>query len=234
MGAVSSVVFAARNTDKCIKQGDKTRGVVAACQSVSSLDGVASSSSSIFSGIAKGTGNVLSSADKAVDTLFTKIGGEEGRHILDNIKSSTGAASEIGALAQSAVNPLLCVAAGARVLKDDDQYAALIEETMAMGAMFGAESIMKYARSSVTGSKQATKGLAGQVAKVLDNTKSLNSIKEKASQWFSNLGKGTNGSIKQTVAKIGIDALFVCGSILAYNIGHKVGTLLSHRNEKEE
>ena len=73
--------------------------------------------------------------------------------------STTGANSKIGALAQKAVNPLLCVAAGVRVLNDEDQYAALIEETAAMSTMFGAESLMKYLRSSITGSTQATKGL---------------------------------------------------------------------------
>lgn len=234
MGVISSVIFMTRNTDKCIRQKDTGRGAVAACQAASSLDGVASSSQSIFSNVAKGAGEVLKGADSAIESAFSKIGGEKGLEALDSIKLSTGASSKIGALAQSAVNPLLCLSAGARVLKDDDQYAALIEETSAMGAMFGCEALMKYARSTVTGSKQATKGLSGQVAKVLDNSNStvLKTVKEKASGWFKNLAKGNNGSIKQTAAKIGIDLLFVAGSILAYNAGHKIGTVLSHRNEK--
>ena len=38
---------------------------------------------------------------------------------------------------------------------------------------------------------------------------------------------------KQLLAKIGIDLLFVAGSILAYNIGHKAGEMISNRVDNE-
>lgn len=236
MGAISSIVFAARNTDKCIKQKDTTRGAVAACQLTSTIDGAANSAPSIFSNAARNAGQALCHADNFVEHAFSKIGGTEGVELLNSMKCATSASSKLGAVAQSAVNPLLCVSAGIRVLKDDDQYAALIEETSAMGAMFGCEALMKYARNTVTGSNQSTRGIAGKVAKVLDNSNStvLKTIKEKSSNWFKDLGKGANGSIKQTAARIGIDLLFVAGSILAYNTGKKIGTCLSHRDKKQQ
>ncbi len=233
MGVVTSVLFAGRNGYKCVNQHEGTRGAVALCQSVSSLDGISSSTSSLFSGLTKSTGNVLKGADEAVENLFKNIGGEAGEKTLEKITTSTGASTKIGALAQKAVNPLLCVAAGVRVLNDDDQYAALIEETSAMATMFGAESVMKYARSALTNSSQATTGLAGKTANLLSSSSSIKGLAEKASKWYKNLGTSTNGSAKQMIVRIGLDALFVGGSILAYNVGKKIGEFFSHRGDEE-
>ena len=233
MGVVTSVLFAGRNGYKCVNQHESTRGAVALCQSVSSLDGISSSASSLFSGVTKGAGNILKSADDAIETLFKNIGGEAGEKTLEKITTSTGASTKVGALAQKAVNPLLCVAAGVRVLNDDDQYAALIEESSAMAAMFGAESVMKYARSALTNSTQATTGLAGKTANLLSSSSTIKNLAEKASNWYKKLGTSTNGSAKQTLVKIGLDVLFVGGSILAYNIGKKVGEFFSNRENKE-
>lgn len=234
MGIVSSVLFAGRNGYKCVNQDDTTRGAVSLCQSISSLDGISSSTSSLFSGVAKTAGNVLNGVDNAIETVFKNVGGETGEKVLEKMSSSTGAATKVGAIAQKAVNPLLCVAAGVRVLKDDDQYAALIEETSAMGMMFGTESVMKYARSAITGSSQATTGLAGKTANLLSSSSTVTNLTDKISKWYTNLGTKTNGSAKQTLVRVGIDVLFVAGSILAYNAGKKIGELLSHRSDKEE
>lgn len=233
MGVVTSVLFAGRNGYKCVNQHEGTRGAVALCQSVSSLDGISSSTSSLFSGLTKSTGNVLKGADGAIENLFKNIGGEAGEKTLEKITTSTGASTKIGALAQKAVNPLLCVAAGVRVLNDDDQYAALIEETSAMATMFGAESVMKYARSALTNSSQATTGLAGKTANLLSSSSKIKGLAEKASKWYKNLGTSTNGSAKQMIVRIGLDALFVGGSILAYNVGKKIGEFFSHRGDEE-
>lgn len=233
MGVVTSVLFAGRNGYKCVNQHEGTRGAVALCQSVSSLDGISSSTSSLFSGLTKSTGNVLKGADSAIENLFKNIGGEAGEKTLEKITTSTGASTKIGALAQKAVNPLLCVAAGVRVLNDDDQYAALIEETSAMATMFGAESVMKYARSALTNSSQATTGLAGKTANLLSSSSSIKGLAEKVSKWYKNLGTSTNGSAKQMIVRIGLDALFVGGSILAYNVGKKIGEFFSHRGDEE-
>ena len=230
MGVVTSVLFAGRNGYKCVNQHESTRGAVALCQSVSSLDGISSSASSLFSGVTKGAGNILKGADDAVEAIFKNIGGEA----LEKIASSTGASTKIGAIAQKAVNPLLCVAAGVRVLNDDDQYAALIEETSAMAAMFGTESVMKYARSAITSSTQATTGLAGKTANLLSSSSTIKNLADKASEWYTKLGSSTNGSAKQMLVRIGLDVLFVGGSILAYNLGKKIGEFFSHRGDKEE
>ena len=230
MGTISSVIFAVRNGKKAI-DGDKGRIPVAGCQLLSSVD---KGSSALFSSITKGTGSLFSKADGAVEAVFKGIGGKGGEEALNEIAKTTQASSKIGAIAQKAVNPLLCAASGIRILKDDDQYAALIEETSAMGAMFGAEGLIKYARNAITGNAQAKKGFAGFVAKSADNSKTIKNISDKASKWFKNLGKGEHGKGKQLVAKIGLDALFVAGSVCAFNLGHKLGTVLSHRNNSEE
>lgn len=122
----------------------------------------------------------------------------------------------------------MVLAAGVRVLKDDDQYSALIEETSAMGMMFGAEKLMSTAKSTLfdiaeNGAKEITesKGFiegAKNLAKQGLNT---------AGKWFSGLSKGG-----QTAAKVGIGLLFVAGSITAYNVGKAIGQKLSGRAEK--
>lgn len=233
MGVVTSVLFAGRNGYKCVDQHEGTRGAVALCQSVSSLDGISSSTSSLFSGVTNGASNILKGADSAVEGLFKNIGGKTGEEALEKITSSTGASTKVGALAQKAVNPLLCVAAGVRVLNDDDQYAAIIEETSAMATMFGVESVMKYARSALTNSSQATTGLAGKTANLLSKSSTIKNLAEKASNWYKQLGTSKNGSAKQTLLKIGLDVLFVGGSILAYNVGKTVGEVFSHRGNEE-
>lgn len=233
MGVVASTVFMARNIDKCANQKDYMRGGVALCQSVSSADSAAKTATSVFSNAFKGVGNFMSKADGAVDVIAKKVGGEGGQKAVDTLVRTTGAGSKLGAVAQSAVNPLLCVASGIRVLKDDDQYAALIEETAAMGAMFGCEGIMKYARSSITNTGKAEKGIAGLVTKFAEKTPAIKNLSKKAGEMFKKLGEGKNGNLKQTALKIGIDALFVCGSILAFNAGHKLGEKLSHRDKKK-
>ncbi len=234
MGTVASTVFAARNINKCVSQHDYTRGAVAACQTVSSADAASKGISEIFSGAAKSAGNLLSKADGAVEAVFQKIGGEGGTKALNAITESTGAVSKLGAVAQKAVNPLLCVSSGIRVLKDDDQYAALIEEVSAMGAMFGCEAVMKCARNSIVGNTKQTTGLAKKVANVASKSTKLQGLAEKASTWFKNLKNTSNGSTKQKLVRIGLDILFVAGSICAFNLGHKVGEILSHRSDKED
>jgi len=231
MGIVSSMAFAVRNTDKCIRKGDKTRGAVALCQSVGTLDNVSQATSSIFSNVTKTAGNVLSKADGVVEKVFSKI--DKSGEFLDGAMKATGATTKIGALAQKAVNPLLCISSGIRVMKDDDQYAALIEETGAMTGMFAAESAMKYARNAITGSSQATTGMAGKFAKVLGSSDKISNFMQKIADKYNSLAGTSHGSAKQMLVRVGIDALFVGGSILAFNLGHKIGEALSHRNKEK-
>ncbi len=228
MGIASTAIFGTRNLFKGVSQHDPTRDVVAGCQYTGLIDSVSGSDSSLFSNISKSAGKLLGHADKPIESFFEKVGRSD---VLDDIVKSTGANTKIGAIAQKAVNPLLCAGAGYRVLKDDDQYAALIEETAAMSTMFGCESAMKYVRSEITGGIQAEKGFAGKIAKTLSKSKTLNDVLGKASKWFENLGKSPKGNAKQTLAKIGIDLLFVCGSVLSYSIGHKAGQAVSNREQ---
>lgn len=262
MGVVSSLVFAARNMKKCAN-GEGTRGTVALCQTVNTLDTVvdtANATGSIFGNMANSVGTAFKTADDAVGSVFSKVGKTE---VLENATKTTGAHTKVGALAQKAVNPLLCVAAGVRVLKDEDQYAALIEETAAMGAMFGCESLMKYVRQgtmdkvnaiangrsldTVTFAKSSEKlqGLAKKTGKLVNSATSkikINSKNSKAAKTAANYLDDIVGKLAKKVGKskgkaflVGaiLDLLFVGGSILAYGVGKNIGKKLSNRDEQK-
>ena len=235
MGLVASAIFAGRNIDKCRNQHEYARGAVAACQSVSSVENAVNAANSVFGSATKGAGSAFAKADGIANTLCEKIGtGAEGA--VDGMVKSSSISTKIGKIgnvAQKAVNPLLCVASGVRVLKDEDQYARLIEEVSAMGAMFGAEAVMKHVRTNVTGAK-LTGGFSKQVSKGLSKSEGLSKVLSKLSEGYKNVGKTKNGNVKQTLIRIGIDVLFAAGSICAFNLGQKIGTKLSHREERKE
>ena len=92
---------------------------------------------------------------------------------------------------------------------------------------------MLFRSSALTNSSQATTGLAGKTANLLSKSSTIKSLAEKASNWYTKLGSSTNGSAKQMLVKIGLDVLFVGGSILGYNIGKKIGEVFSNRENKE-
>lgn len=235
MGLVASAIFAGRNIDKCKNQHEYTRGAVAACQSVSSVESAVNTASSVFGNATKNASTAFTEADGIANTLCEKIGtGAEGA-VDGMVKSSsvTSKIGKIGAVAQKAINPLLCVASGVRVLKDDDQYARLIEEVSAMGAMFGAEAVMKHVRSGVTGAS-VTGGFSKKVSQGLSNSKGLSKVLNNLHESYKNIGKTKNGNVKQTLIRIGMDVLFAAGSICAFNLGQKLGTKLSHREEEKE
>lgn len=252
MGIVASALFGARNIGK-YAGGENPRGAVAGAQIISSADGMSnavSSSGSIFGNATNRIGNAFKVADDAVESIFKKIGKGDA---LENMTKATGANTKIGAVAQKAVNPLLCVASGVRVLKDEDQYAALIEEAAAMSAMFGCEAFMKYTRnglmSKVTaaskgvaaselskittvGANQNLSGLAKKAGNLLSKSGKINKYIDKASTWLSKKTGGSKG--KAFLVSAAIDILFVAGSILAFNAGKKIGQKLSGRSEQQK
>ena len=79
---------------------------------------------------------MTNTADNFICKTLENIGKEGAADTLKKAAKASNC-SVVGTIASKAVNPLLVGAAGIRVLKDDDQYSALIEETSAMGMMFG-------------------------------------------------------------------------------------------------
>ena len=208
-GIIQTGIFCARNTGKVVSGKDTGRIGATGAQLVSFTDKL-SHNASIFG---EGVLNATNAADDFICGTLKSMGKEGAAEALETAaKASNG--SVVGTIAAKAVNPLLIAAAGVRVLKDDDQYSALIEETGAMGLMFGAEKLMKTA-------KDVFFDIAENGAKNLV-IKGLNA----AGTWFSGLSKGG-----QTAAKVGIGLLFVAGSITAYNVGKAIGKKLTGRDK---
>lgn len=211
-------IFALRNGVKCFKEGDATRGEVSGAQTLTVLDRIAQSDS-IFGPAATKANKALKFIDSGIEKGAKAIGQTEK---LDKLVESSNAVSKAGALAQKLVNPLLCVAAGVRILKDEDQYSALVEETAAMGAMFGAEKLMKTGKNIFYNS----------ACDLIDSSQCKNTITKTLSNLGTKFGTLTKG--RKTLVQTGIGLAFVAGSILAYDTGKKLGKALTGRNNNTE
>ena len=221
-GIVQTTVFCLRDGGKVATGKDTGRIGAASAQLCSVTDKVASGSS-IFGETISGTASkALAHADDGIMAVANRLGCSES---LTNLASKAGTKSVFGAIAQKAVNPLLVGAAGLRVLNDDDQYAALIEEGCAMGLMFGAEKLMKTQRNNFYKLAEGAADTIGEAAKSSGVKETLSKVISSSAEKFSKLTKG-----QKTAAKIGLELLFVAGSICAYSIGKHIGKKLSHRD----
>ena len=219
-GVIRKGVFGTRNLGK----HSAVNTAIGALQWNSVADSVANSASIFGEGLSGAASNALEFVDKGILKATDAIGCSDAAKALS---ASEGTKSIIGAVANKAVNPLLCVAAGVRILNDDNQYSALIEEGSAMGLMFGTEKLMK------TGTKKfyeiAEKGASNVLKEISESSgikKTLTDTIKKAAKGFSKLTSG-----QKTLAKIGIDLLFVAGSIGAYTLGKNIGKKITGRDE---
>ncbi len=215
-GIVRKGIFGTRNFGK----HSAVNTAIGALQWNSVADSVANSASIFGEGLSNAASTALEFVDSGILKATDAIGCSDAAKALS---ASEGTKSIIGAVANKAVNPLLCVAAGVRVLNDDDQYSALIEEGSAMGLMFGTEKLMK------TGTKKfyqiAEKGASSVLSESTGIKKTLADTIQKAAKGFSKLTSG-----QKTLAKIGIDLLFVAGSIGAYTLGKNIGKKITGRD----
>ena len=130
MGAVSSLAFGVRNAGK-VANGDVGRAPIPFVQSFNAVcDAAANGAKNGFVKVSEGANKLIEHADK----LGAKAGVEN-------------ASSKIFKTTSKLVNPLLCGAAGVRVLRDEDKKSALIEETAGLTAMFAGEGIYKAFRN---------------------------------------------------------------------------------------
>lgn len=197
MGAVATAIFDCRNVSK-VAHGDTGRVGAVAVQTTNLINAASKSSVEPVKNSATTILNYVDDAGKAVGI--------------------SNAASKITGFASKAVNPLLCVASGVRVLKDDDQYSALIEETCAMGTMFASEKLFK---------KLVANPIAGKEMK--NTTKWVAKIADKVSDSTKNIKGG-----KKTLLKIAADVALVGVSMLGFNAGKKVGKMLSGRDDESK
>ena len=195
MGVCATAIFDIRNMDKA-GHGDTGRIGAAAAQTTNLLNAASKSSITPIKNIA--------------DTVFNYVD-DAGKFV-----GVSNAASKVTNIASKAVNPLLCVASGIRVLKDDDQYAALIEEGCAMGAMFAGEKLFKTLVSNPISQKEI-KSAAGIISNIASNVK--------------NATKNLTGA-KKVLLTIAADLALVGVSILSFGAGKKIGLALSGRGEQ--
>lgn len=221
-GIVQTGIFFIRNGGKVATGSDKGRIGVAGAQLGSLTDKVASGASIFGNEISGAAQSVLNTADTGILAIADKMGCADAAK---NLAAEAGTKSIFGAVAQKAVNPLLIGAAGIRILKDDDQYAALIEEGSAMGLMFGAEKLMKTQRKALYSLADGSEAALKEAA----NSGGMQKILSAAAKKFKGLSKG-----QKTAAKVGLEVLFVAGSILAYSVGKKIGKALSHREDNRK
>ena len=196
MGVVATAIFDVRNMNK-VGNGDGGRIGAAAAQTTNL---VSAASHSSIEPLKNGANAVLNCVDDA-----------------GNLIGITNAASKVTNIASKAVNPLLCVASGVRVLNDDDQYAALIEEGCAMGSMFAGEKLFKTLVANPVSQKEIT-----------TTTKWASKIASSLQDATKNLSGG-----RKKLLAIAADVALVGVSILSFDIGKKVGKMLSGRDEED-
>ncbi len=230
MGAVSSIIFGARNTSKAAN-GDIGRAPIPVVQSFNAVYDVAvNGAKNGFSRISEGASNLVKHADK----LGAKVGVENATSKLFNTTSKL-------------VNPLLCGAAGVRVLRDEDKKSALIEETAGLSAMFIGEGIYKAFRN-VTESAiknysyekiandlthcKTKAGISGIITKRAGNIlqgASNESLIKKAVTGIANKTKNMSNGKKRALfiaAELGL----VGTSIMCATLGKKIGYKITGRS----
>lgn len=200
---VSSALFFSRNIGKVKNNGDVGRLFAIPGQGLNAIKGAAET----FDGaIGKG-------ADVAVKAF-------EATKSSSSILSTTAKGVE---WASKHVNPLLCVAAGVRVIKAEDKEMALGKEAFAMGAMFAAEKTVKALSNSE---------FVGKLAK-----KTSNSVLKKGLEYLTKLDGLENSSDKKVkyITKIVKGIAVVAASIIGYDIGSKIGKAFvqSNRDQKD-
>ena len=216
-GIVQTGIFFLRNGGK-VASGKDTGRVGAAAAQLGSLTDKVANTTSIFSDAAKSATGFI---DKGILAAADKVGKTKAVEAFAQKSAETAGTNSIfGAVASKAINPLLIGAAGIRVLKDDDQYAALIEESSAMGLMFGAEKLMKTTKNSFL---TLTTSSDGALKETIEHSDGIKKILAQTAQKFKAMSK--NG---QTATKIGLGILFVG----AYSIGKTLGKKLSGRDEQ--
>ena len=210
MGAIASAIFSVRNINKA-ENGDYGRVFAAAGQTYNAVNGLAQLQNSMGQTI-NPIGKKIVGASQKAEQLLNKVDAcAKNEGVLG--KSAKGLQ-----MASKAVNPLLCLASGYRVVTDDDWQSAAVEEACAMGGMFMAERAAKVLKSPICNDLKVINSIKDEKLK--------NSLLEKAKK-FSNI---KNNKLKFG-AIIASEILFVCTSILAFGAGKEIGKKITGRDK---
>ena len=159
----------------------------------------------------------IAAADEAIKVAKETTKGSRYVNALTNTLNSSKSTSKLlewagkGAnFASKAVNPILCVASGARVLSAKDKKSALLQEAGAMGGMFLFEGIIKK-----------NLGLNGKPAAYVNNK--VLSGAAKAIKTFAATNKFLKHIPTNRLTGILKAAIFVIGSCTGFALGGKLG-----------
>lgn len=201
------IIFSCMNGEKAnnsLRVDTKERGVVSLLQLKNSASGAMD--------LAKGkAGSVAGCLNTMSDTIHSA---RETSKVFDGVCKGVNVVSEW-------VNPLLVVASGVRVYNADDKKSAMIRETGAMSAMFGAE--WAYKTLFGLGGKQATY----QNYKALDKaSKALKTVCE-SNKFLSKLPSGKIGGIIKALG-------FIATSCGAFALGSSIGDKIAENTTAKE
>lgn len=199
---IRMMIFSCMNTDKAknsLRVDQKERGLVAGLQLKNAASGVLEMAQGKTGAVADGLNRVSGTIETARNSSKIFDGVCKGVNILSKL-----------------VNPILCVASGVRVYKSDDKKSALIKETGAMGAMFGAEWAYKQLF-----------GLGGASAHY-QNFKPIKAVVDAGKKFCASnklLGKLPQGRLGSLVKAIG----FIIASCGAFELGSRAGKAIADR-----
>lgn len=213
MGAIASAIFSVRNIDK-VENGDYGRTFAAAGQTYNALNGLAQLQVSL-SGAASPLEQKIVDVSQKAKNLVDKV------DLYAKREGALGVSAKGMQCASKMVNPLLCVAAGYRVVTDDDWQSAAVEETAAMGGMFLAERAAKILKAPICNDIKIINSLNDGRLKTI--------LSEKARKF----DKISNRKLK-FAAIIASEILFVCTSILAFGAGKEIGKKITGRDKNSE
>ncbi len=163
----------------------------------------------------------IAATDEAIKVVKETTKGSQYVNALTNTLNASKSTSKLlewagkGAnYASKAVNPILCVASGARVLAAEDKKSALLQEVGAMGGMFAIEGLIKH-----------NLGLNGKAAAYVNN-KTLNGI-AKGIKTFAATNKFLKHIPTNRLTGILKAAIFVIGSCTGFALGGKLGKTIA-------
>lgn len=146
---------------------------------------------------------------KAGTSIFAEI---------NKYDAAAKAARNTAQYVSKAVNPLLCVAALARVMDEEDKASAALEEGLAVGTMFAGEGIMKsqFKPGSTLAETQAIKRSVRALDNFCKSTRYLKNVKGNA------------------VASALAGLAFIAGSVLSFETGHSLGEYIADNTTRKQ
>lgn len=220
MGFVASLGYSGRNYLK----DEPTRKFVSLAQLVNATNDISTRNIGVVSEVA---GKTIEKVDNISQSVFKAVGEKVPQ-------ANPLQGSKLSGIASKVVNPLLCVASGFRIAKDEDKSSALIEEGLAMGTMFGAEKAVKNIKTPIEELVRVGYNNIDDVAldlakskkfcTLLNNKTAKNALVSCAKK-ISKMSKG-----KKTMLFVGAELALMGASIFSFDMGKNLGYAITERD----